>query len=110
MVLSKAFDSIPHNLLIAKMHVYGFSIDAVTFFNLYLKRCKQNVRINNTFSVFQILLSEVPESSILGLLLFNIFINDLYLWVSQTDLLNFADDNIISTAENTIEKHISTLE
>ena len=68
------------------------------------------MRINNTFSVFQILLSEVPESSILGLLLFNIFINDLYLWVSQTDLLNFADDNIISTAENTIEKHISTLE
>ena len=110
MVLSKAFDSVPHNLLIAKMHVYGFSIDAVTFFYLYLKRCKQNVRINNTFSVFQILLSEVPESSILGLLLFNIFINDLYLWVSQTDLLNFADDNIISTAENTIEKHISTLE
>ena len=110
MVLSKAFDSIPHNLLIAKMHAYGFSLDAVTFFYLYLKRCKQNVRINNTFSVFQILLSEVPESSVLGLLLFNIFINDLYLWVSQTDLLNFADDNIISTAENTIEKHISTLE
>ena len=74
MVLSKAFDSIPHNLSIAKMHAYGFSIDAVTFFYLYLKRCKQNVRINNTFSVFQILLSEVPESSILGLLLFNIYI------------------------------------
>ena len=74
MVLSKAFDSIPHNLLIAKMHAYGFSIDAVTFFYLHLKRCKQNVRINNTLSVFQILLSEVPESSILGLLLFNIYI------------------------------------
>ena len=46
----------------------------------------------------------------LGQLLFNIFINDLYLWVSKTDLLNFADDNTISTAENTIEKPISALE
>ena len=55
MDLSKASDSILHDLLIAKMHVYGFSLDAVTFFYSYLKRRKQNVRINNTHSVFQIL-------------------------------------------------------
>ena len=106
----KSFDPIPHDLLIAKMHAYGFSIDAVTFFYSYLKRRKQNVRINNTHSVFQILLSGVPQVSILEPLLFNIFINDLYLWVSKTDLLNFADDNTISAAENTIDKLISTLE
>ena len=92
------------------MHAYGFSIDAVTFFYSYLKRHKQNVKINNTHSAFQILLSGVPQGSILGPLLFNIFINDLYLWVSKTNLLNFADDNTISAAANTIEKLTSTLE
>ena len=110
MDLLKAFDSIPHDLLIAKMLAYGFSKDAVTFFYSYLKRRKQNVWINNTHSVFQILLYGVPQGSILRPLLFNISINELYLWVSKTGLLNFADDNTISAAENTIEKLISTLE
>ena len=110
MDLSKAFDSIPHDLLIAKLHAYGFSIDAVTFFYSYLKRRNQNVKINNTHSVFQVLLSGVSQGSILGPLLFNIFINDLYHWITKTDLLNFADDNTISAAEKTIENLISTLE
>ena len=54
MDLSKVFDCIPRNLLIAKMHAYGFSNDS-------LKICfsNQNVKINNTYSVFQVLLSGV---------------------------------------------------
>ena len=109
MYLSKAFDSIPHVLLIAKMHFYRFSIDSFTFFYSYLKRRKQNVRINNIHSFFQILLSGFFQSSILAPLLFNKSINYLFLWVSKTGLLNFADDNSISAAENTIEKLVSTL-
>ena len=110
MDLSKAFDSIPHDLLIAKMHAYGFSKNSLVFFYSYLKRRKQNIRINNTHSIFQILLSGVFQGSMLGPILFNLFINDLLLWISNSKLLNFADDNTISAAENTIEELISTLE
>ena len=76
--LSKAFDYIPHNLLAAKLHAYGLSEDAVTFVHSYLKRRKQGVKINGTESVFQILLSGIPQGSILVSILFNILINDLF--------------------------------
>ena len=79
MDLSKAFDCIPHDLLIAKMHVYGFSNDSLTIFFSYLKGNKQNMEINNTYNVFQVLLSQVPQGSILGPILFNVFINHLLL-------------------------------
>ena len=110
MDLSKAFDSIPDDLLIAKMHAYSFSKNSLVFFYSYLKGRKQKVRINNTHSIFEILLYGVPKGSILGPILFNIFTNDLLPWISNSKLLNFADYNTISVSENTIEELISTLE
>ena len=61
MGLSKAFDSMLHDLLIAKICVYGFSIDFVILYYLYLERRKQNVRIIHACSIFPILLSGVPK-------------------------------------------------
>ena len=76
MDLSKLFDCTPHDLLIAKLYAYGFGEKTVTFICSYLKRRKQNVKIDNIFSSFQTLLSGVPQDSILGPILFNIFLND----------------------------------
>ena len=77
MDLFKAFDCVPHDLLIAKMHAYGFDKDTLILFFSYLKDRKQEFKVNNTISSFMTLVSGIPQGSILGPLLFNILINDI---------------------------------
>ena len=110
MDLSKAFDCVSHDLLIAKLHAYGFDMNSLVFFYSYLKRRKQCVKINNFLSDFQVMLSGVPQGSNLGPILFNIFINDLFLWIDEADLYNFADDNTLSALANSIPELIKILE
>ena len=99
MDLSKALDCLPHDLLVANLHAYGLSMDAITIIYSYMKRRKQGVKINDTESLFKILLSGVPQGSILDPILFNIFINDLLFFINETKLANFADDNTIHAAK-----------
>ena len=110
MDLSKAFDCIPHDILIAKMHAYGFSKNTLTFFYSYLKRRKQYVKINEKCSDFKTILTGVPQGSILGPVLFNLFINDLFYSIKEADLYNFADDNTISCAAKCMPDLIHKLE
>ena len=83
MDLFKAFDCIPHDLLVAKLHVYGLPEDVVTVVYSYLKRRKQGVQISDTKGIFQILLSDIPQSSILGPILFSILIFDLFFFIKD---------------------------
>ena len=100
--LSKAFDCIAHDL-IAKLTAYGFSDTALRYIYSYLSNRKQCVRINNTYSSYQKIISGVPQGSILGPIFFSLSINDLFFFVSNVSLHNFADDNTSAFAETILE-------
>ena len=107
MDLSKAFDCLPHDLVIAKLEAYGLR-SSLLLLLLYLKDCKQSVKIKGIRYLFQLIKSGVPQGSILGPILFNIFMNVLF-YILQNDLHNFVDDNTISAVSETISDLIHSL-
>ena len=99
----KAFDTINHGLLLSQLPTYGFSKQALSFMCSYLKNGRQRVQINNKFSSLKEVIVGVTQGSIDEPLIFNLFINDIFLFICFSTLSNYADDNHLFTTGTDIQ-------
>ena len=97
--LSKAFDCLQHDLLLAKLNAYGFDYKSLKLISSFLSNRKYRTKINSSFSEWKHLLIGVPQGSVLGPLLFNIYMCDPFLFMSKTNVANYADDTTLYACE-----------
>ena len=109
MDLSKAFNCLPHGIITAKLQAYGLSRNACDLSASYLSNRHQRVKIQSSRSEWRVLRKGVPQGSILGPLLFNVFINDMFHFMEKCALYNYADDNSMSYASLNVTDVLSCL-
>ena len=108
MDLSKAYDSLTHDLLVAKFEAYGTNKNRLNSIHNYLRNRKQRTKISS-YSDWYDIVRGVSECLILGPLFFNLFINDLFLFIERINICDFADDNTISSCNITLQTILKDL-
>ena len=104
MDLSKAFDSLPHNLIVLKLKEYGADSKTANLIKDYLTNRLQRVKLGDKYSEWYTILKGIPQGSILGPLIFNMFMNDLSNSIQHSILPGYADDTQIFYADKEIAK------
>ena len=102
--LKKAFDTVEHSILLQKMSHYGIRGTANSLFESYLSNRSQYVSINGKSSDYHVMEHGVPQGSVLGPLLFLVYINDLNLCVKHSKAIHFADDTSLINCSHSLKK------
>ena len=110
MDLTKAFDCLPHSLLLGTLSAYDLSDKSCNLVSNYLSNRKQRVKLGPHHSECADIVRGVPQGSILGPLLFNVFINNIFHFLDKSSLYNYADDNTLSYAYSNSDTLIHTLQ
>ena len=98
--LAKAFDTVHHQMLLDKLYNYGIRGSDYNLLKNYLTNRQQRVTLNKKTSKFESVIIRVPQGTILGPLLFILYINDLLLDMPENAIVSYADDtSVISTAK-----------
>ena len=109
MDLSKAFDTIDHDILLQKLYHYGFREVSNEWFKSYLSNRKQMVSYNSTLSSSESVKCGVPQGSILGTLLFIIYMNDICHTSKLLNFILFADDTTVFYSNSNLDTLYDTI-
>ena len=110
MDLSKAYDCLPHDLMFAKLEAYGLTKESLLLISDYLNYRKKRTKIVSAYSDWVNVILGIPPGSVLGPLLFSIFINAIFPVVEKSDICNIANDNTLYSHGSNLFLILSNLE